>query len=34
MSASGLFAYYFLVLGAVFLGIHWLVSALDFNRWS
>jgi hypothetical protein len=33
MSASGLFAYYFLVLGAVFLGIYWLVSALDFNRW-
>ncbi len=33
MSASGLFAYYFFVLGAVFLGIYWLVSALDFNRW-
>jgi apolipoprotein N-acyltransferase len=33
MSASSLFAYYFFVLGAVFLGIYWLVSALDFNRW-
>ena len=33
MSATGLFGYYFLTLGAVFLGIYWLVAALDFNRW-
>jgi hypothetical protein len=33
MSATGLFAYYFLAVGTVFLGIYWLVATLDFNKW-
>ena len=33
MSATGLFTHYFVAPGTVFLGIHWLVATLDFNRW-